>query len=125
MSQRLLKIAVIYALIGMVMGIAMGITENFASRPVHTHINLLGWVSMAVVALCYRAFPALAESALAKAHFWLHNLGLPVMMVGVWHIVHNNPELGHPVTGIGSLAVFAAMACFALNVWRNVGASHA
>jgi hypothetical protein len=42
------------ALIGMGLGIAMGISQDFSLTPVHAHLNLLGWVSMLLYGLYYR-----------------------------------------------------------------------
>ena len=43
-----LKLAVLYLIVGVGLGIAMGATENFTLRPVHAHLNLLGWTTMAL-----------------------------------------------------------------------------
>jgi len=40
---------------GVGMGIAMGITHDFHLAPVHAHLNLLGWASLALMGLTYRA----------------------------------------------------------------------
>ncbi len=53
MSARFLKIAVVYFVIGAVVGLYMGITATFTQAPVHAHLNLLGWVSLAVIGLIY------------------------------------------------------------------------
>lgn len=121
MDTKFLKIAVFYALLGIGMGVVMGASGNFVDKSVHAHFNLLGWLSMAVMGLCYRVLPELSVSRLAPAHFWLHNLGLPVLMAGVFSIVHGRPELGEPLAGIGSIIVAAGFFCFALNVWLNLG----
>ena len=60
-----LRITVIYALVAMVLGIVMGISEDHAQTPTHAHLNLVGWVSMALYALVYRQYPAAAESRFA------------------------------------------------------------
>ena len=83
MGIRFLKIAAVYLAIGVTMGLAMGITQKFALHPVHAHINLLGWATMALAGLIYVQFPAAAQTRLAKIHFWIHNLALPVMMVAL------------------------------------------
>jgi hypothetical protein len=46
--------AALSALTGMSLGIWMGINENFTLAPVHAHINLLGWVSLALYGLYHR-----------------------------------------------------------------------
>ena len=118
LDERLLRLAVLYALLGIGMGLAMAMSHDFTNKGVHVHVNLLGWVSMSLMALGYRQFPRMARSPLARAHFWLHALGLPVMAVGIWMVLHQLPN-AEPVVGSGSLAVAAAFACFALNVWIN------
>ncbi len=42
------------ALAGMTMGIVMGISQDFTLAPSHAHLNLLGWVSMAIYGLYHR-----------------------------------------------------------------------
>ncbi len=41
MAQRFLKIAVVFLFLGAVLGITMGILQNFALVPVHAHVVLL------------------------------------------------------------------------------------
>ena len=59
-----LRIAVIYALVAMFLGITMGIREDFTQASTHAHLNLVGWVSMALYALVYRQYPAAAQVGL-------------------------------------------------------------
>ena len=52
----------------------------------HTHINLLGWVEMAIFAAIYYMIPRLVRRPifslkLVKVHFWIHNIGLIGMVV--------------------------------------------
>ncbi|MGC4059506.1 MAG: hypothetical protein QM749_01075 [Aquabacterium sp.] len=120
MAKTLLRCAVLYALLAIGLGMAMAASGDFGNRSVHVHLNLVGWVSMAVMALAYRAFPGMSGSPLAKAQFWLHNLGLPVMAFGIYAVMHHLP-MAEPIVGGGSMVVALAFVCFALNVWRNAG----
>jgi hypothetical protein len=122
MGVRLLQISVLYFVLGVGIGIAMGMTENFTQLAVHAHVNLLGWVSLSLVGLIYLQVPTLALTRLAKAHFWLHNLGLPVMMVGLFLLNRGHREF-IPLLGIGASAVGLGVVMLALNVTRNL-ASH-
>ena len=117
MSRRLLQIAVVYWVLGVGFGIYMGATENFSNVPVHAHLNLLGWVSLGLCGLIYAKAPHLEKSLLAKAHFWLHNLGLPPLMGAVWLIVNGHPEIGGPIAGIVSVVMGLAVLSFAVNLW--------
>ena len=70
-------------LVGVGMGVWMGLTHNFHFAPVHAHLNLLGWTSLAIFGLCYRAYPALAASRLALPHFVLAAGGAILFPVGI------------------------------------------
>lgn len=122
MGIKFLKMAVIYALFGIGVGIVMAMNHDFANKPVHAHANLVGWLSMAAMGMCYQVFPSLARSPLASVHFWLHNAGLPVLLLGIYLICHGLGELGEALAGMGSLTVALGFAVFAANVWKNAGA---
>jgi hypothetical protein len=110
--------AVLYALLGIAIGLSMATREDFTNSPVHAHANLVGWVSLAVMGLAYRACPELANNRWAKAQFVLHNVGLPLQLAGLYGLLHAM-ALGKPMTAIGSMAVACAFAAFAINVWIN------
>lgn len=120
MAKHLLRCAVLYALFGIGMGVVMGASGDFTNKGVHVHLNLVGWVSMALMAMAYQVFPAMARSVLAKVQFWLHNLGLPVMAWGIYALMHRLP-LGEQLTGAGSMVVALAFLSFAVNVWLHAG----
>ncbi len=124
MSARLIRIAALYLVIGVAMGIAMGIKQNFTLAPVHAHINLLGWASLGIMGVIYHAWPAAGQTRLARIHFWLHNIALPVFMVGLGFTLSGN-EAFMPVTIVGALAVFIGILVFAVNIWLCVRASTA
>jgi hypothetical protein len=117
MSRRLLQIAVVYWVLGVSWGIYMGATQTFTDIPVHAHLNLLGWVSLGLCGLIYANAPHLERSFLAKAHFWLHNLGLPPLMIAVWLIVNGHGEIGGPLAGIFSVVMGLGVLSFAVNLW--------
>ena len=83
MGSRLIKISAIYFVIGVSLGLYMSIVHSYVLTSVHVHINLLGWVSLALAGIIYTLFPDLASTKLAKIHFWLHNITLPIMMLGL------------------------------------------
>lgn len=118
MAKTMLRCAVLYALLGIGIGIVMAATHDFTNKSVHVHVNLLGWVSMALMGLAYQVFPGMARSALAKVHFWLHSLGLPVMVVGIYAVMHQWPT-AEPIVGSGSVAVALGFVAFAINAWLN------
>jgi hypothetical protein len=114
-----LRVAVIYALAGMILGIAMGISEDHTQFPAHAHINLVGWVSMAIYALVYRHYPAAAASPLARLHFWVANAGALLLTIGVYLMLRGNPAL-EVVAIVGSLLTLLGMLLFTAIVFTKV-----
>jgi cbb3-type cytochrome oxidase subunit 1 len=97
----------------------MGSTENFTLRPVHAHLNLLGWATMALAGLIYSVYPKAGESRLARIHFWLHNTALPVMMGSLCFLLYGRTEV-IPILAGSELVAAAGVIVFALNIFRNV-----
>ena len=114
-----LRIAVIYAVVGMALGIAMGISEDHSQAPTHAHLNLVGWVSMALYALVYRQYPAAAESRFAIPHFWVANIGAVLLTVGIYTQMVPLPSLAFIVIS-GSLFTILGMVMFAGIVYSKV-----
>jgi hypothetical protein len=114
-----LELAVVYLLIGVAMGIGMGASENFTLRPVHTHINLLGWTTLALAGLIYSVFPHAGKSRLAKIHFWLQNLAMPIMLVALAVLLMGNQKVIPVLAGSEILAAFGIVA-FAANIFLNL-----
>lgn len=119
MAQRFIKIAVLYLALGVTLGVVMGMMHVFTFMPVHAHLNLLGWASLALVGLVYHAYPQAAETKLATVHFWLHNVGLPPLMISLALMLAGNAAM-EPVVGISSLVVASGVMVFVVNVWRTL-----
>ncbi|MGZ9586357.1 cytochrome-c oxidase [Paenibacillus marinisediminis] len=119
MGVRFLKVAVFYFLIGVLAGLVMGSMKAFEYTSMHAHINLIGWVSLALSGLIYVKFPKAGESSLGAVHFWLHNVGLPVFAVGLALEVNDVAVAVPMLIGGGLLIVLAALTLL-VNVWKNV-----
>lgn len=118
MSKWLIRLAAIYFMVGVSMGVYMGISHHFEHIPVHAHINLLGWVSLGLIGAIYHLKPHAAQTALAKAHFVLHNLGLPVMAGGLFMLLSGDHS-AEPIVGIGSALVATGVLCVGINLIRH------
>jgi len=119
MGIRLVKIAAVYLIFGSFMGLYMGIAERFTLHPVHAHLNLLGWASLALAGLIYVQFPEAAKTKLAQIHFWMHNVSLPVLMLALALLLTGHEAFG-PVVGISASVMAAGLAVFVTNVLLNV-----
>jgi cbb3-type cytochrome oxidase subunit 1 len=121
MELRFLKIAVVYLVIGAALGLVMGISGKFNLAPVHAHLLLLGWVSLALAGLVYHWYPAAAATKLARIHFWLHNVGLPAFMAGLALLLSGN-DWALPIAAASATVVLVGLVVFAANVLANVKA---
>ena len=115
----LLRWATLYFITGVSLGIYMSATQDFAIRPVHAHVNLLGWASLTLAALIYKAYPAAATSPLAKVHFWTQIVMLPVLLVALYFYLRGNTALD-PVLAVGSITIGIGVLALAVNVFKNV-----
>ncbi len=123
MAQTFLKIAAIYFTVGVLLGMTMGIMQDFRLASVHAHFNLLGWVSMALFGVIYHFYPKAADTRLAKTHFWLHNIGLPVMQIGLAiEIVSGNSVL-LPAVIVSSLLIVVGVVLFTINLFLQLGSA--
>jgi len=107
-------LAVVAALVGMVLGIAMAARQDFSLAPLHAHINLVGWASLALFGLGYRAGFA-KNDGWAVAHFWVALAGVIVFPIGIYFALTERIEVGAIV---GSLLVVLSMAMFGINFLR-------
>lgn len=78
-----LLLAAVLLIVGVLIGIFMAASHNYQLMPVHAHINLVGWVSLALYGLVYRAYPVLQTKAIAKWHFGLASLSAILMGPGI------------------------------------------
>src|ERR1043165_6895728 len=102
LPNRFLLLAVLAGITGMAMGIAMAIGQDFTLAPAHAHLNLLGWVSLALYGLFYRAYPAASLGRLPQLHFVASASGVVIMVPALICLligIHG----AEPVVAIGSL----------------------
>ena len=114
----LIRWATLYFVTGVTIGIYMSSTLDIAIAPVHAHVNLIGWVSLALAALVYKAWPATAASPLARFHFWANVVSLPILAAMLYAYLRGNTSI-EPVLAVSSLAVYAGVIALAVNVFRN------
>ena len=108
-------VATLFVIVGMCVGIYMGISQDFTFAPAHAHLNLLGWVSMAIYGLYFRAVPS-AINRLATVHFWLVLVANIIFPIGIAMSVVGQ---GAAVAGIGGVLEILAMLLFAYIVWTH------
>lgn len=79
---------------GVLIGIGMGMKEDFTLVPVHAHANLVGWASLMLFGLTYRAYPSLCERKLAKVHFYVSGAAAVLLPIGIgFAVLKQEPAL--------------------------------
>jgi len=117
-GSLMMCVSVVVLLVGMLGGIVMGIEQDFALAPAHTHLNLIGGVMLFLFGLYYRLVPAAGTSRLAKVQGWLHIVGAILFPAGVAVVILKGASfIAAPI--IGSLIVTAAMVLFTVIVFQT------
>lgn len=123
--------AVVYLVLGAILGLTMalgrildswGALEYFLI-PSHTHLMLLGWVSMTIFGVAYRMFPAvlvkkLHSPRLAWVHYWMANAALIGMAIFFWLNRLQEGLWALPLAA-SALLQFAGILIFAYNIMRT------
>ncbi len=105
-----------YVTLGMFFGIWMSAAHDHTLAGAHAHLNLVGWVTMALFGMFYHLVPSAAASPLAKIHFAVATIGVWFMVPGIALAIMGQNQL--PVI-IGSLATAASMLIFLYIVMRS------
>ncbi|MCR9109916.1 hypothetical protein [Marivita sp. XM-24bin2] len=108
--------AALFALCGMVWGIQMSATHDHSLSPAHGHLNLLGFVGMAVFGTYYALAPNAAGSKLATVHFGLAILSVVVLVPGIALAITEN---GEALAKVGSILALLSMVLFTVVVVRH------
>lgn len=120
-STAWLRLAAAYFAVGVLLGVAMGASGDHSLLPVHAHLNLLGWVSMALFGLVGTVYPSVSEGRIATAQFWMHNIGVPIML-GALALRLRGVQAAEPLIGLSSVVVGCSVLLFVWLVFARVGA---
>lgn len=111
--------AAVAALGGMTLGMTMGISQDFTLSPAHAHLNLLGWVTMAIYGLYHRG-----AGRVGGLVGWLQvvsgALGAGLMALGLGLYLSSGDERFMPVVIVGSLLAVLGMVLFAALVLVDI-----
>lgn len=108
--------AVIYVTLGMTWGIVMAVTGDHGLAAAHAHLNLVGWVTLALFGVYYHLVPKAGEHLVAKVHFAVATAGVVLIVPGIAMALTGAGEL---LAKIGSVLTLASMLLFAVVVLRS------
>ncbi len=119
-----IKCAMIYFVIAMLIGIYMTVAGPvYPFRPIHTHFNLLGWMSMMIYGVGYHILPRFSgtplwSDRLAMVQLWTANIGLVGMALG-W-IIAGTGNGGMMVLHLFSIVEGLSVVLFVLNMFMTI-----
>jgi hypothetical protein len=102
--------------LGMGWGILMGITQDHSMAGAHAHLNLVGWVTLALFGVYYTLTPQAARSGLARVHLLVAVVGVATMVPGIALTIGGGTET---LAIAGSLITFLSMLIFLFTVLRH------
>ena len=118
-----IRLAIMYFVLAIILGLHMSVAGPvYPWMPIHTHFNLLGWMSMMIYGVAYHILPRfsgrqLFSDKLAFWQLWLANIGLVGMALG-WYL---RSESGNStVLLIFSLVETVSIVFFAVNMLATV-----
>lgn len=124
-SLAFFTVAALCGLTGMVWGMHMGATQNFTMAPAHAHLNLLGWVTLAIMGGFYVLAGDRVSNRLAWINLALSASGVIIVTPMLAQILGGNTSIG-PMMIIPEVLVVAGMLVFIFNVlkvWRAPAAA--
>lgn len=124
MGARWIKLAVIYLIIGICVGLFMSMTLQLKWGSAHAHVNLVGFATTAIFGIIYSIYPGAATNTLGKWHFWLHNIGVPVFLISTFLVqVPGMLDTAHIFTYAGGGAFGLGVILFIVNSLSNINES--
>ena len=121
-ARLFFTLAIIYAILGMLLGLKMAISNDHGEMVTHTHIMLVGWVSSALLAYFYHLFPATGSKPIATFHFWFQAAS-SVLMLGSLFLLYGGNTAVEPGAAVGSIGFALSMLLFAYIalpvVWKS------
>lgn len=112
-ARNFFTLAILYAIGGMMLGLAMSISGDHGQMPTHAHTMVAGWLMSSVFAFFYHLFPAARASRLAPAHFWLTAISGVTLVVGLYFLLAGNASV-EPLVALSSIGFFLGMVLFAV-----------
>ncbi|MEK4423787.1 hypothetical protein [Solibacillus sp. FSL K6-1523] len=125
MGANWIKISVVYLVMGILFGLFMHYTIQLQWGATHGHINVVGWLSTGLIGVIYAVYPKVGNSRLGVIHFWLQNISLPFLLVGMMLIHTDFPRwMMEFCVSSGGIGFALAILIFLVNIFQNVEPTH-
>jgi hypothetical protein len=112
------RTAIVFLIAGISIGLHMSIAQDHSATGAHAHVNLLGWVTMALFGGYHALNPQKAAGRLAMVQYVTYTLGVGVMTPSLYLMLTGNAAM-EPVVAVSSLITFAGAILFAVIVFTG------
>jgi len=112
-AKGFLSAGIVYGLLGMALGLHMAIGNDHGQRVTHAHMLVIGWVSFFLFGLFYLHFGTAVNRLLAAIHFWVAQVSMFGMMVGLW-LIYSGRTQYEPIPAASASAYAVSFVVFAL-----------
>jgi len=122
LSFMFFALAALCALVGMVWGMVMGASGDHAMLAAHAHLNLLGWVGLALMGTFHALAAGRVPSALGWTNLALSTAGAIALPIGLVLLAIGTGPRAVPLVIFGGASSTLGMAVFLSAVivaWRN------
>ena len=111
MDRKFVLTGLIYAVIGILLGIFMAATHNHAQLVTHAHILLAGFVVSFIYGLCHKLWINNQLTTLSKLQFYFHQVGVALLSSGLFLLYGNHVtlEVIDPLLAISSFIFLTGM----------------
>jgi hypothetical protein len=109
LDKKYLISALVYAALGMGLGIVMAASHNHGQMVTHAHVMLVGFVVSLLYAVIHKLWLAGRAPGLARAQFYVHQTGAVIMVAGLYLLYGGKAAEGalDPVLAVAAIAVLA------------------
>src|ERR1044071_2593411 len=119
-SAAFFALGVVCLFMGMLWGMHMGEAEDFTMMPAHAHLNLLGWVTMAIYGTFYALTHASLRPKLAWVNFILAAVGVAAMIPSLALYLPTHDAKYVPGIIVGEIATVLSLLVFGVSVYREL-----
>lgn len=111
MDRKFIMTGLVYAFVGLGLGIHMAASKNHGQRVTHAHIMLLGFVVTFLYGVTHKLWLGNITSTLATVQYYIHQVGTITLLAGLFlyygRIV--SIETIDPVLAIASIVVLIGL----------------